>query len=215
MIKINLLADRHFKDRLDIQREIVLGVVVLLVALGFSFMYYQAQTVRIADTKKKIVQADKELAKQKGIREKIKLMEAKQAKLESVLDAIKFLGAIKQGPTMYFDTMNVILPPEIWLTSVDDSGGRMTIKGYSFSQTAVAKLMHALKGTGRFFDIELKEITKTKVAKETIKQFTVACVSALGRQIAKRKAEAEAAKKAKEEKNRKRKGGARKKKTGH
>jgi len=142
----------------------------------------------ISDTNEKIEAAERKLASQKGIRDQVATMENQEKRVKAILEAIEFLKAMQGGPTLYFDTLNILLPPDIWLTSIEDKSGKQTITGYSFSQTAVAKLMTSMKESGKFFNIELKVIKQAKLKKETLKEFTIEAVTSLGKKIAEQKA---------------------------
>lgn len=203
MIRINLLADRHAKDRLIIQQQLVLASIIILATVVLCGFWWNWKRGNIATMNEKIESANKELNKQKDIREKVKEMEARERRAKEVLEAIDYLKLEKRGPVPYFDNLNILLPPEIWLTRLSDNNGSMQIKGYSFSNTAVAKLMKSMEESEHFVNIELKEITKAKLGKESLNMFTVSAMTTLGQKIAERKAKEEAKKAAKKKKKKK------------
>jgi len=193
MIRINLLADRQAKDRMIIQQQLVLGVIILLATVALCGFWWQIKSAQISDTNKKIVSAKQELERQKKIRAEVAKMEAREKRVKAILAAIDSLKEIKRGPTIYFDNLNVILPPEIWLTEVRDSSGAISIKGYSFSNNAIAQLMRNLEKSEHFGLVELSEIQKTTFATETLKDFTVTCMTTLGQKLLEEKQKREAA----------------------
>lgn len=195
MIRINLLADRHAKDRIIIQQQLVLGAVIILASLVLCGFWWNWKSGDIDAMNVKIDDAQRELEKQKNIRKKVKQLEARERRVNDILDAIDMLKDMRKGPVPYLDDMNVILPQEIWLTQVKDNGGRIEVDGYSFSNTAVAKLMKNMEESENFVNIELKEITKANVGGESLKKFTVQCMTAAARKLEEKKAEEEAKKK--------------------
>ncbi|MBI5814589.1 MAG: PilN domain-containing protein [Nitrospinae bacterium] len=200
MIRINLLADRHAKERLLIQQQVVMGALIILGAILLCGFWWSAKAGQISDTNGKIEQAKKELDTQKKIREEVSRMEEQEKRLSAIMRAIEMLMDFKRGPVVYLDNLNVALPTEIWLTNIADTRGAVTIQGYSFSNTAVARLMKSLSETGQFFNVDLKEITQATIGNETLMKFTVSGLTSMGVRIAeedKKRAEAEAASKAK------------------
>ena len=199
MIHINLLADRHAKERFLIQRQIVLGVGVLIGSIVLCGFWWQAKASQIDDTNQRIEQAKKELEEQKRIREDVKKMEAKEKQLAAVLKAIESLMEFKRGPAPYLDDLNVTLPGEIWFTSLSDVRGQLTVQGYSFSNTAVARLMKVIEESENFSNVELRELIRNKVGAETLMKFNIQFMTSLGVKLLeeenKKKAEAEASKK--------------------
>ncbi|MBI4666140.1 MAG: PilN domain-containing protein [Nitrospinae bacterium] len=198
MIRINLLADRHAKDRLLIQQQLVMGLMIIAGAFVLCGFWWQAKASQITDTSEKIESSKKELETQKKIREEVRKMEVQEKQLSSILGAINMLVEFKRGPTPYLDNLNVILPPEIWLTNLNDLRGQVTVQGYSFANTAVARLMKGMEESDQFANVELKEITQAKIGNETLMKFTVQAMTAIGLKIQeeerKRKEAEEAAK---------------------
>ncbi len=202
MIKINLLADRHAKEKIIIQQQVVVGLVTIVSSLVLCGFWWQAKASQIDDTNEKISGAKKELAVQKRVRNQVKDMEARERRLGVILKTIDFLVELKGGPTVYFDNLNVLLPPEIWLTKLSDIGGVISVEGYSFSNTAVAKLMRGMQSSEHFKRVELSGITSAKVKTETLKKFKVSSMTPIALKRAEEKAKREAAAKKKNKKKR-------------
>jgi type IV pilus assembly protein PilN len=199
MIHINLLADRHAKDRSIIQQQLVLGVGILIGSIFLCGFWWQAKASQIDSANLRIEQAKKELEVQKRIREEVKKMEAKEKQLAAVLKAIESLVEFKRGPAPYLDEMNVMLPGEIWLTSLSDTRGQLTAQGYSFSNTAVARFMKTMEESETFANVELRELIRNKVGLDTLMKFNIQLMTSQGLKLfeeeKKKKAEAEASKK--------------------
>jgi Tfp pilus assembly protein PilN len=203
MIRINLLADRHAKDRFAIQQQLVFGVAALIGSIILCGFWWQAMSLRIDEKNESIKAATVRRDKQRATIEKVKKMETRKAELDAVVKAIEALMEFKHGPTPYLDDMNVMLPSEIWFTSVVDAKGQLTLQGYSFANQAVAKLMKALgssmenETTHNFSNVELRDLVRTKVGAETLMKFNIQCMTSLGAKLAeeenRRKLAAEAA----------------------
>jgi Tfp pilus assembly protein PilN len=180
MIRINLLADRHAKDRLFIQQQLVLGIAALAGSIILCGFWWSAKASQISDTNTRIEQAEKERDEQKRIIADVKKMEEKEKLLAAVLKAIDSLVELKRGPAPYLDDLNVILPSEIWFTSLSDVRGQLTLQGFSFSNTAVARLMKSLEVSENFSNVELRELVRSKVGAETLMKFNIQFMTSLG-----------------------------------
>ena len=150
MIRINLLADRQAKDRLIIQQQAVLGIIILIATFAVCGLWWQVKASQISSTNQRIAQAKVELARQKQIRAAVEKMQKRRDRVKAILKAIDSLMEVKKGPTIYFDNLNVILPQEIWLTNLADRSGAISIQGYSFSNNAVAKFMKNMEKSSHF-----------------------------------------------------------------
>jgi len=187
MIRINLLADRQAKDRLIIQQQFVMGALVIVAAFVLCGFWWQVKSVQISNTNKKIVTAKQELDRQKKIRAEVSKMEARERRVKAILKAIDRLKKVKHGPTEYYDALNKLMPPEIWINNLADSSGSITLKGYSFSNNAIAQFMTNLEKSPHFGRVDLKEITKARFGKETIKQFSIRTMTSRGLKMAEEK----------------------------
>ncbi len=203
MIRINLLADRNAKDRLLIQQQVVLGAMLLVGAVVIGLLWWQSLAGQIDQAQSDIQVAKQELKKQDAIRAEVRKMEEEKERLESIKKAIADLQAIKAGPTLALDNINMLLPKEMWLTSVGDTNGSMTLSGFSFSNSAVAQFMKNLEESPEFTNVTLREITQATVGQETLQQFTVNCWTVLGKKLAEEKAKRDAAAAAAAAKNKK------------
>jgi type IV pilus assembly protein PilN len=192
MIRINLLADRHAKDRLLIQQQIVMGALILVATFVLFGAWWSALSGDIADARAEIRSAEDELKKQEVIRDEVRAMEERKKRLENINNAITDLQAVKAGPTLYLDHINVLLPKEMWLTTLTDTAGSLTISGFSFSNTAVAQFMKNLEESDQFVNVSLREITQQEVEKESLQQFTVNAWTTLGKRLAEEKAKRDA-----------------------
>lgn len=207
MIRINLLADRQAKDRLVIQQQIIMAMLAVAASVALCGFWWTVKASQISDTNGQITSAQAELERQKKIRAQVAIMQTRQDQVTAILAAIDKLTTVRRGPTMYLDTLNVLLPSEIWLTQLSDRNGAIALQGYAFSNNAVADLMRAMQQSDQFANIELGEIKKGSVGKgkEPINQFSLTGLTALGKKLAdeKRKLEEKAGKDKKGKKGKK------------
>src|SRR6266576_2221153 len=163
MIKINLLdsvTDRPkgaalVEDKVTspaVQTLLLAIIVFCLLVLGAGYDYVSAN--------KNHADAQKELEKQKTINQQMLVVKKEQAELEKKaqdiqgrIDAIKQLRESQQGPSAFlheikdrFDSV-----PALYLKSIENKDGEITIKGESPNENTVTKFGQSLEFSGGLF----------------------------------------------------------------
>ena len=163
MIKVNLLesiTDRPkgvamVEDKVStprIQTLLMALTVFGLLALGAGFDYISANTAHGA--------AQKELENQKRINNQMLAVNREQAELEKKagdiqgrIDAIKRLRESQQGPGAVLQEIKVRFDnvPGLYLKSIDQTNGEITIKGDSPNEQAVTRFGQSIEFSGGLF----------------------------------------------------------------
>ena len=163
MIKVNLLesiTDRPkgvamVEDKVStprIQTLLMALTVFGLLALGAGFDYISANTAHGA--------AQKELENQKRINNQMLAVNREQAELEKKagdiqgrIDAIKRLRESQQGPGSVLQEIKVRFDnvPGLYLKSIDQKEGEITIKGESPNENAVTRFGQSIEFSGGLF----------------------------------------------------------------
>ncbi len=173
MIHINLLALRVPKDRLLIQKQVLsLFVLLLLSVVAVVWGIGKASSMK-SDLENTLGEEKSKLASLESVTKDIENFEKKKLRREQILETIKKLEARKIGPRPFLDDLNMVLPPDIWITEVSESNLRITVSGYSFSNPAIADLMRKMDESPQFADVELAGIQNEVVQKENVKRFTL------------------------------------------
>jgi len=196
MIKVNLLesvTDRPkgvamVEDKVStprIQTLLMALTVFGLLALGAGFDYISANTSHGA--------AQKELENQKRINNQMLAVNREQAELEKKagdiqgrIDAIKRLRESQQGPGSVLQEIKVRFDnvPELYLKSIDQKDGEITIKGESPNEYAVTRFGQSIEFSGGLFtnlNIETERVaglvsnTPDTISKPEVVAFTVKC----------------------------------------
>jgi len=178
MIKINLLesvTDRPqgvaaVEDKVASPRIQTLLLALTVVGLTFLAMGYDYVSSNMAHTV-----AQKELDKQKLIKQQMLTIQKEQTELEKKskevqarIDAIKKLRESQQGPSAIlmeiknrFDAV-----PGLYLTSIEQKDGDVTIKGESPNEYSVTKFGQSLEfSNGLFSNLNIE--TQREEAKQT------------------------------------------------
>ena len=178
MIKINLLesvTDRPqgvaaVEDKVASPRIQTLLLALTVFGLSFLAMGYDYVSSNMAHTA-----AQKELDKQKLIKQQMLTIQKEQTELEKKskevqarIDAIKKLRESQQGPSAIlmeiknrFDAV-----PGLYLTSIEQKDGEVTIKGESPNEYSVTKFGQSLEfSNGLFSNLNIE--TQREEAKQT------------------------------------------------
>ena len=176
MIKINLLesvTDRPqgvaaVEDKVASPRmqTLLLALTVFgLTVLAMGYDYVSSNMARTA--------AQKELANQKSINQQMLNYQKEQMELEKKtkevqarIDAIKKLRESQQGPSAVLQEIKARFDavPGLYLTSIENKDGEITIKGESPNEYSVTKFGQSLEFSGGLFS-NLNIETQREVAK--------------------------------------------------
>ena len=177
MIKVNLLesvTDRPqgvaaVEDKVASPRiqTLLLALTVFgLMVLAMGYDYVSSNMARTA--------AQKELDNQKRINAQMLAIQKEQMELEKKtkeiqarIDAIKKLRESQQGPSAVLQEIKARFDavPGLYLTSIENKDGEITIKGESPNEYAVTKFGQSLEfSNGLFSDLNIE--TQREVAKQ-------------------------------------------------
>jgi Tfp pilus assembly protein PilN len=177
MIKINLLesvTDRPqgvaaVEDKVSSPRmqTLFLALTVFgLMVLAMGYDYVSSNSARAA--------AQKELENQKRINQQMLAIQKEQTELEKKtkeiqarIDAIKKLRESQQGPTALLQEVKARFDsiPGLYLTSVENKDGEITIKGISPNEYSVTKFGQSLEFSNGLFGNLIIE-TQREAAKQ-------------------------------------------------
>lgn len=77
------------------------------------------------------------------------------ASLKNRLKAIEELTRNQGRPIALLDAFLDTVPPDLWITALEERGAALKITGTAYSSTAVADFMANLRRSGRFKDIDI------------------------------------------------------------
>lgn len=166
MIKINLLPVKEEKLINEAKGFLLivavsLGFVIVLAVLNSTMLVEQED-----ESRKRIAEADKEIANLKTIMGEIKSLKVKKAKLQEKMDMIIKLQEQNVGPVRILDELSLKIPSnKIWLDDISLSGNRIALTGKTLENQEVANFMKQLENSLFFSNINLKKVTKDKSVK--------------------------------------------------
>jgi type IV pilus assembly protein PilN len=170
MIRINLLSGERKKAArapvFDLSKQITLacGLVVLVAAAGIGYWYWSLSE-ESATVENDIASAQQEVARLRPIIAEVATFEAQRQRLQQ---RVQLIGQLRKGqgvPVQMLDQISRSLPEMLWLTSLDQEGGDLTIEGRSTTLVALSDFVGNL-GSSSFFKKPI-EIVDSKVENDS------------------------------------------------
>lgn len=178
MIRINLFPFRAARIKENIRRQVtiyLLSVVFLIAVMSYYFLDLNSNVKSLRQDKDAKV---KELSSFKDTNIRLKQLKKTRAEVEVKLETIKRLEKGKTGPVKLLDDIATSVPRDkLWLTSLREEKGILTLEGTAMDNETVADFMDRLESTESLKSVELVR-TKQKKVKElnlSLKDFALNC----------------------------------------
>lgn len=171
MIKINLLPVRAAKKKEAVQRHAVLfgfGLAALLAVAAGAFV---VESSRLSEVEEQNKQLKTEIEDLKKILGEIAIYKEKEALLQKQLEIIKKLRANKTGPVHMLDEISTHTPEKLWLSSIQETGGRVELEGVSINNEVIATFMQRLDESPYMSDVFLVSIEAEDEGELRLKRF--------------------------------------------
>lgn len=166
MIKINLLPVKEEKLMNEAKGFLFIVAISLVLVVVLAVLNSTMLVEREEESKKRITEADKEIANLKTIMGEIKSLKEKKAKLQEKMDMIIKLQEQNIGPVRIMDELSLKIPSnKIWLNDISLSESRISMTGNTLENQEVANFMKQLENSLFFSNINLKKVTKDKSVK--------------------------------------------------
>ena len=178
MIKINLLPFRAARRKENIRRQLtiyVLTVVLSFLVLGYLFIDVNSTLGSLYMQK---AQKSQDLKKYDPILRKIAKLEKKIKEIEAKLAVIEELKKNKTGPVLLLDEIAEAVPKDkLWLTSLKESAGSLTLNGTAMDNDTVARFMTNLERSEHITSVELQSTRLKNLSqyKLNVSDFVLVC----------------------------------------
>ncbi len=164
MIRINLLgqakpkASRRPVDTGAALPALFIGAGLLFGCLILGYLYYSWQR-QLNEENSRIKQLQAQKTDLEQIKQQVEAFEKQKQVLQQRVSTIEQLQRDRTGAQELLDQIasTVARTENLWLTSMIRKGNNLTIDGSSASINAVANFITALKRSGYFQKIEIKE----------------------------------------------------------
>jgi len=187
MIKINLLGMAAPKPKRPAAaaappatKVVQLGVFIgaLVVCLAIVGVFYMLWSASIDSLNAELRKQRVEQARLAGIKQENAKYEQERRVLEQRINTIQVLQAGRVGPTEFMNVLaNVVnkTTSDLFLYSVAPQGERVLIQGRAASPNSVAALLFALKGSGYFDDVQLRQFYEDDMQDLASYKFNMDC----------------------------------------
>jgi Tfp pilus assembly protein PilN len=164
MIRINLLGQIRPKSA---RRPVDTGAALPLLFVGagivlgglFLFYFYHSWSTQLNDENNRIKQLTAEKTQLEQTKQQVEAFEKQKQVLTQRVNVIEQLQRDRTGGQELLDMVaNTVSRTEnLWLTSMTRTGNTLAIEGSSASINSVANFITALKRSGYFQKVEIKE----------------------------------------------------------
>ena len=170
MIKINLAPPerrRRFPTlqlglpSFDLGVLFALVYIVAILGVGATWWWRSATESRLTA---EIAREKRELASLKATIGQGASIKAQIADLQNRIKAIQQLTKNQGRPSALLSAFADTVPPDLWITVLEEKGAVLKVSGTAFSPTAVSDFMTNLRGSGKFRDIDIV-VAKQDLAK--------------------------------------------------
>jgi len=180
MIKINLLKEEITPARrkpavpIKERQRNFLFFFVFLIALGaMGYMYWSLKN-KLTDLNRNIRMAQEEMARLEEIIKKVNDYERDKDILDRKIDLIKELAKNRSTPVELMVELSNQIPKQLWLNSVSERAGQVTINGMAYSYNAIAEFDGNLAKSAYFTEGNV-ELLDAEELPDGIKRFALTC----------------------------------------
>lgn len=178
MIRINLFPFRAARIKENIRRQVTVYLLSVIFLIAVMSYYFLDLNGKVKSLRRDQDAKENELATFKDTNIKIAKLKKTIAEVEVKLKTIKGLEKGKTGPVKLLDDIATSVPRDkLWLTTLKEQGGTLTLVGTAMDNETVADFMNKLDSTESLTSVELVRTRQKKVKelKLNLKDFELSC----------------------------------------
>lgn len=171
MIRINLLPYRAARRQRQILEHLGIAAGTIIVAILISLVGHWYTSSVISNLEEEYANLKMQnaiLMKKIG---KIRNLDKLRADVERKLKIVDTLQQGRFRSLITFYELSKAIPENVWLTSVEDTGAEIKLKGLGESNKAVANFMRMLDQSPEFANIRLMIISRKKLGELSLREF--------------------------------------------
>jgi type IV pilus assembly protein PilN len=156
MIRINLLPVRAKQKRnTNIWQLAAIGAVAVFT-VGVALASHFAYANKVSDLEARVAANKESIAELQKIIGEVNELDKQRERLKKQLGVIETLERSKKGPVRVLDELVNAIPKKVWLSSFDEKGGTLTLKGTAMDNADISEFVRTLGKTPYFKDIQIK-----------------------------------------------------------
>jgi type IV pilus assembly protein PilN len=178
MIRINLLPFRAARKKENVRRQVSiygLSVAFLFMVMIYFFLQLNSTLNGLKEEEQKI---QAELKTYEATIKRIAELEKKIKEIRAKLEVIRELERNKSGPVHLLDEIAMAVPREkLWITSLKESRGTLTLTGTAMDNETVALFMTSLERSDYISNVELQTARSRNLPehKLSVSDFSLDC----------------------------------------
>lgn len=171
MIKVNLLPVKRKKRAKPFPAFLIsMALITLATCAVLAYLVYFFND-RLLDRETKVRENEAKIADLKQKIKDVEDFEKRNADFQKRKEIIEQLGKNKSLPVKILDEISTLLPPGVWLVSMDVAGNKINLSCTAFTNTDVVNYVDNLKKSSLFTDIYLQESVQAKSKEFTLYNF--------------------------------------------
>lgn len=180
MLKINLLPIRQLQKHAKARNELFGFVSIFILFLSVLGIVAMVQSTKATAIKSETARLNQEKHTYDKILAEIKKLAADKKEVERKIVIIKRLKKESSLTVHIIDEVARKLDStRMWLTSLDQQGGSLTLTGKALDNKTIAEFMNALDASSFISDVNLSDSSLSKIAGQDLKAFSLQCAVGL------------------------------------
>jgi type IV pilus assembly protein PilN len=179
MIRINLLPFRAARKREDIRRQVSISGLLFLLFIVILGVWFVSLATNVSGLKSQETNKKTELEGYQKELQEIKDREKRIKETQAKLDVIHELEKGKTGPVLLLSAIADAVPKQkLWLTSLKEGSGTLTLTGTAMDNETVALFMNNLENAKSVItSVDLKSATLKEIPQYRLKvsDFALEC----------------------------------------
>jgi type IV pilus assembly protein PilN len=160
MIKINLLPFRKARRRENVRRQVNVYFLCLLFLFSLMFYLHFDLNRQLAELETRKTSLQNELKTYQAITREIAQLKSETKTLKTKLDVIRNLEKQRVGPVQLLAEVAWAAPLDrLWLESLSESQGVLTLQGTAMDNDTVALFMTQLEKAPQIRSVDLDKTT--------------------------------------------------------
>ncbi|MBI5017415.1 MAG: PilN domain-containing protein [Deltaproteobacteria bacterium] len=173
MIRINLLPIRAEKKRESLrQQALVAAGAVALLGAGILGVHVTLGS-DINDLQQRIGERKAEISRLQKVIGEVSVYKKKKRDLEEKIAVISGLEARQRGPSQILREIAQLTPEKMWLESLKDNGGSLSLEGVAIDNQTIAQFMTKLEASPWFEAVRLEVTRQVTRGSANLKAFSI------------------------------------------
>ena len=183
MIKINLLPFRGARRRENVRRQVNVFFLCMLFLFSLMFYFHIDSNIQLEELKTREKGLQKELKTYEHITKEIAQLKNETQTLKTKLEVIRNLEKQRVGPVQLLAQIAYAAPLDrLWLESLTESQGVVTLQGTAMDNDTVALFMTELEKAPQIRSVDLDKTTLKFFPEQKLRAagFVLTCRTAYG-----------------------------------